>query len=150
MIASIDKNNYNEQDLVLIKFALNIPYYQNNNSYERCDGEVEYNGVQYNYVKRKVANDTLYLYCIPNMQKTAVSKFKNICAQQIADHSTDKKAVVPVFNPFSFVFEYNIQDDTEFYFTFTDITSKQNSIYINQPVQQGFTWQPAQPPDLFI
>lgn len=149
MIASLDKNEYNEQDLMLIKFALHTPYIQSNSSYERCDGEVEYNGVQYNYVKRKVANDTLYLYCIPNLKKTEIANIQNICARQSSDHSSDNKAVVPVINSFSFAFEFN-QQPTEFNFTLPGITSSQKSIFINPPVQKGYTRQPAQPPDMFV
>jgi hypothetical protein len=66
MIASLDNNNYNENDLVELKLAINVPYIQGTGSYERYDGQIELNGVHYNYVKRIVKNDTLYLYCIPN------------------------------------------------------------------------------------
>ncbi len=149
MIASLDKNNYNEHDLVLIKFALHIPYIQSNSSYERCDGVVEFNGVQYNYVKRKVVNDTLYMYCIPNLQKTEIANIQNNYSMQVADHSTDKKAVLPVFNPFSFTFDFNSQKH-EFDFTFSNISSSQKSIFINPPVQKGYTHQPAQPPDMLV
>jgi hypothetical protein len=149
MITSIDKNNYNEQDLVLIKFALHIPYLQNNSSYERCDGEVEFNGVQYNYVKRMVANDTVYLYCLPNIEKTNIANIQNIYASQTADNATGKKAVIPIPNVFSFAFEFNLPD-TEFNFSLSGIGSAQESIFIHSPIQKGFTWQPSQPPNLFI
>ena len=82
MITALDNNNYNEGSLTQIKFALNMPYMIADKSYERCDGQVELNGVQYNYVKRMVKNDTLYLYCIPNDQKTKISDTKNEYAKQ--------------------------------------------------------------------
>lgn len=63
MIASLDKNEYNENELVQIKCVLNAPYIINDIKYERCDGQIEVNGIQYNYVKRMVRNDTLYMYC---------------------------------------------------------------------------------------
>jgi len=44
--------------------------------YKRFDGEVEMNGIHYNYVKRKLSNDTLYLLCIPNRDRTKLAAAK--------------------------------------------------------------------------
>ncbi len=76
-VQELDKGNYNESELMEIKVALNLPYYTSWNDYERYDGEIELNGIQYNFVKRKVLNDTLYLLCLPNHVKTELHKAKN-------------------------------------------------------------------------
>ncbi len=65
----LDANLYSEDDLIELKLAINLPYQTNSADYERYDGEVEYDGVIYKYVKRKVYNDTLYLKCLPNVNK---------------------------------------------------------------------------------
>jgi len=65
----LDKNHYNEADLVELKIPIHLAYQTSWSQFERYDGEVELNGILYKYVKRKVTNDTLVLLCIPNQQK---------------------------------------------------------------------------------
>jgi hypothetical protein len=60
-----------------LKVAMNLPYQTSRSSFERYDGEIELNGTMYKYVKRKVANDTLYLMCIPNTKKMRLETAKN-------------------------------------------------------------------------
>ena len=48
---------------------LSLPYLTSWSDYERFDGEITINGSHHNYVKRKIASDTLYLLCIPNKEK---------------------------------------------------------------------------------
>ena len=66
----MDESRYNTGDLVQIKIPLHLPYYTSQTDFERIEGEVTYRGVYYNYVKRKVANDTLYILCLPNEAKS--------------------------------------------------------------------------------
>jgi hypothetical protein len=67
MVERLDHNFYNEADLTVMKVPLNLPYLSGNwKEFERFDGSIELNGTHYNYVKRKVFNDTLILLCIPN------------------------------------------------------------------------------------
>ena len=62
----LDNDDYDEANLVELKVPVNLPYQANWKSYQRYDGEIEINGIHYKYVKRKLANDTLYLKCIAN------------------------------------------------------------------------------------
>lgn len=86
-VQELDKGNYNESELMEIKVALNLPYYTSWNEYERHDGEIELNGIHYNFVKRKVLNDTLYLLCLPNHAKTELYKAKNEFAAKESDNA---------------------------------------------------------------
>lgn len=70
LVAKIDEQNFNENDLQEIKIPFDLPYYNSSNQFERIDGSIELNGRQYNYVKRKVADDTLYLMCLSNIDKS--------------------------------------------------------------------------------
>ena len=72
MISRIDRQSYDDKDLLEIRVPVNLPYQTNSTDFERVDGEVSLNGVHYNYVKRKLYNDTLILLCIPNTEKTKV------------------------------------------------------------------------------
>jgi hypothetical protein len=72
MITRIDGQYYDDRDLLEIRVPVNLPYQTNSPDFERIDGEVSLNGVHYNYVKRKIFNDTLILLCVPNTEKTKV------------------------------------------------------------------------------
>ena len=75
--SQLDADQYNDQDLISIKTSLNLPYYTNSGSYERAYGSINVNGVDYEYVKRRVYNDTLELLCLPNQAKTNLQTVKN-------------------------------------------------------------------------
>ena len=75
--AKLDKNLYDESQLIELKVPINLPYQTNWSAYQRFDGEIEIGGMLYKYVKRKVADDTLYLMCIPNTQKMNLETAKN-------------------------------------------------------------------------
>jgi hypothetical protein len=78
MIASLNENNYSQSDLISIKVpAVHLSYYVNSKEFERVDGKVEINGVQYNYVKRRLFNDSLELLCIPNKKATQLKSAKD-------------------------------------------------------------------------
>lgn len=70
----IDKGDYAEEDLVLVKIPLTLPYAPNQDDYERYEGAIDWGGIHYNYVKRKLQNDTLYVLCLPNEQQTKLRK----------------------------------------------------------------------------
>jgi hypothetical protein len=65
----IDNDSYAEQDLVYIKIPVKLPYYNNSKQFEKVSGAIEYNGVEYKYVKRRVYNDTIELACMLNTGK---------------------------------------------------------------------------------
>ena len=75
--ARLDNNLYNDSQLIELKVPLHLPYLTTWPDFQRYDGEIELEGLSYKYVKRKVANDTLYLMCIPNPQKTHLETAKN-------------------------------------------------------------------------
>lgn len=92
---SLDNNDYNESQLIVIKVAVNLPYQTSWSSYERYNGEIQLNGVKYKYVKRKLANDTLYLKCIPNTKEMMLQTAKNDffrLSNNLLQNSNSKKA----------------------------------------------------------
>ena len=70
----IDLGKYEAEHLVQIKVPLNLPYYSSTVKYERYYGEVNRNGIFFNYVMRKVMNDTAYYLCLPNMAKAKLGE----------------------------------------------------------------------------
>ena len=72
MQVNLDQKKYNEADLVSFKLPLNQPYIINTDGYESLEGNMDYNGVNYQFIKKRIINDTLEIVCIPNMTRTQI------------------------------------------------------------------------------
>ncbi len=139
-----DKNNYNDSELISIKTTLHLPYYTGSNTYERVYGSVTINGVDYEYVKRRVYNDTLELLCLPNHAKTNLKKAGNAIAKATADaepsgskkNGIAKKISLPQFcNSLQAMTAFNSRKLKPCYYNFN------SNFCLN-----GFTKQPERPP----
>ena len=73
---ALDENDYSDEQLISIKQAINLPYYQNSQVFQRIDGEIEIAGIFYKYVKCRIYNDSLELLCIPNTGKMKIREAK--------------------------------------------------------------------------
>ncbi|PWT73796.1 MAG: hypothetical protein C5B59_12510 [Bacteroidetes bacterium] len=74
----VDRNDFKESDLISIKVpAKHLGYFLNSSQFERVTGRIDIAGVQYNYVKRRVFNDNLELFCIPNLRATELNYVRN-------------------------------------------------------------------------
>ena len=80
----ISAGKYSDEQLVEIRIPLNMPYYSDKD-YEDVYGETDFNGEHYQYVKRKVSDNTLYLLCLPNKEKTSIVKEKNEFTKAVND-----------------------------------------------------------------
>ena len=78
LVADLDRNNYSDADLISIKVpAEHLSSYVNTKDFQRVDGTIEIEGVQYNYVKRRYTENSLELLCIPNKTATQLQTAKN-------------------------------------------------------------------------
>ena len=73
----LDAGKYDKSQLVEIKIPLHLPYYNEQKEYEVFYGEVELNGQSYQYVKRKISGDTLFLLCIQHTEKNTIDLAKS-------------------------------------------------------------------------
>ncbi len=105
--AKLDKQQYNEKDLISIKTPLTLPYYTNTSTFERVNGELKIDGVVYKYVKRRIFHDTLEVLCIPNGAKMQLDNVRDDFFKLTADiqtsHSEKKQSAsntikIPSFN----------------------------------------------------
>jgi hypothetical protein len=87
---AVDRNDYNEAELVLVTKTINLPYYNNTKDFTLAGGEAEINGVFYTYVKYRINNNQLEMLCLPNTQKTKIRQAKNDFYNTTAD--IEKKA----------------------------------------------------------
>lgn len=70
---AIDEKLYDESDLIEIKTSLNMPYVADID-YQNVSGTIEIKNIHYQYVKRKIQDNVLYLLCLPNHTTTALAK----------------------------------------------------------------------------
>jgi hypothetical protein len=96
LTAQLDKDEYRNEDLISIKTPLSMPYYNRSLDFERVDGSIQIDGVEYRYVKRRIVNDSLELLCLPNTTKqklqTAKSDFFKISNDLQQPENGNKKA----------------------------------------------------------
>jgi hypothetical protein len=108
MVERLDVNGYNPEDLVELRIPVQLPYHPNWVDYERVDGEINIDGKHYNYVGRRMVNDTLILKVIPNHDKTRIRHARETFLALVNDmqdyESTDHAASLPMppKKPFSF------------------------------------------------
>ena len=76
----IDAFTYNANELKEVSIPLNMPYCSDKQM-ENVNGEVVINGLHYQYVKRKIENNILHLWCLPNTQKNNLIAVKNDIAK---------------------------------------------------------------------
>jgi hypothetical protein len=93
LIQQIDNEQYSDDQLIEMRVALPLPYQTNRESFERYNGEIEIDGVHYNYVKRKVWNDTLILLCLPNHGKMSLSNAREQFFSLVNDLDLGKQNV---------------------------------------------------------
>ena len=76
--SQLDNEAYDPAELISIKVpAQHLSYYNMSGSFERVDGRVEMNGIQYKYVKRRLYNDSVELLCIPDQMAMKLQSAKD-------------------------------------------------------------------------
>jgi hypothetical protein len=63
---TIERGNISEEDFIVFGIPITLPYQSERDS-ERLEGDFEYEGKHYEMVKKRLKNDTLYVYCINNV-----------------------------------------------------------------------------------
>jgi hypothetical protein len=135
LVQQLDNNQYSDEDLVELKVALHLPY-MSNSEYARVDGEIEIDGKHYNYVKRKVSNDTLYVMCLPNTAKTKLFEARNNFNGQAADMNTSGKDNNSAAKKSQLLNEYN---------QCLLVYNFDNSFQLTKKISNSFTPQLLQP-----
>jgi len=106
--AQLDQQQYNEASLIEIRVPLNMPYQSISSNFERYDGEIEFNGIHYKYVKRKVENGELVLLCLPNENRMRLQSARDEFFKLVNDlqHNAQGKTSTPGSSIKSPVTEY--------------------------------------------
>jgi len=89
--ARLDKDQFEENDLITLTIPLYNPYQADDNSFARADGEITFEGKAYRFVKRKISEGNLILRCIPDNHKMLLKKAKSDYANSTNDLSNTGK-----------------------------------------------------------
>ena len=95
LVAKIDREDYNDADLITLTVPLSMPYIQDSKDFERKDGEITLNGRVYHYVKQKISQGNLVLMCLPNEEKTHLQNAKDDffrLANELQNNTSSKKS----------------------------------------------------------
>ncbi len=91
MEARIDKDQYDDNDLITLQIPLYNPYQLEQKTFERANGEVNINGKTFKYVKRKVSDGNLILLCLADNHKTVLKKARTNYENVANDLTTNGK-----------------------------------------------------------
>lgn len=144
----LDNNKYDESQLISIKIPANLPYYNNSQRYERVDGQIAINGKHYNYVKRRLFNDSLEYLCIPSEEKTRLSHASDEFFKLINDlqHPQNKKQGNNSIAGKNLLAEYCQHMVSYRFEIYGNIRIKHNSFYHTALLKPSLS-SPGQPPD---
>ena len=149
--AKLDRNEYDESQLIEIKVPVNMPYQSDWADFERYDGEIEVNGIHYKYVKRKVQDGQLVLKCIPNQTKQRLESAKDDLFKITNDLQQDNAAKKSGSSNLLLV--KNILGDCDnlqqlhFAARFAAVTGSSYNMYQPQLVTDLLHATPEQPPE---
>lgn len=123
----IDKQEYDEKELVEMKIPLTVPYGNSSKEFERFSGEIDIAGVHYKYVQRKVYNDSLILLCIPNKEKTQIATAReafSVLINELQKETSNKKSSGTNSLALKFsLSDYTLQQSAEWNVLFADVNT---------------------------
>jgi hypothetical protein len=77
LIASVEEEQFHRDDLLTLTVPLALPYQTDWADWEKVRGEIEIDGVRYEYVQRKVTGGQMVLQCLPNKAQTKIESARD-------------------------------------------------------------------------
>lgn len=90
-LKKIDSGFLNNDQTLLLKIPLKLPYASNLENYKRVDGVIEHQGTVYRLVKQKFHNDTLQVVVFNDKVSTHINQIKLDFAKTISDKPIQNK-----------------------------------------------------------
>ena len=88
----LDQQQYDEDQLITVKVAVtDLSYFTPSPTFERVSGEIEVDGIPYQYVERRIFNDSLEVRCIPNQRALQIRRLGSIYFQLVNDFAQGAK-----------------------------------------------------------
>ena len=144
----IVSNNFNDEELISIKIAAELPpYTTESQDYEWKDGELAVNGNIYKYVKRKIFKDSIEFLCLPHEGKMKVEnareEFFKLCNDLQASNQ-QQAPVNKIVKPFVFEAIPQLQP---FSLNLQLPGTQMHHLLIDAALQEVYLSAPAQPPE---
>jgi hypothetical protein len=120
LVQRLDNDRYSEEETILLKIPVAVPYQIDSEDYERVDGEFEHEGEFYRLVKQKYQNDTLFMVCIKDHTSKRIEQAVTDYVKTFTDKPMDAKHSGKVASTF-------IKDYLPFCITIDTISTGWNS-----------------------
>jgi hypothetical protein len=152
MEAQLDNNNYDESQLISIKVpATHLAYYNNSKQFERVDGEIEINGIQYKYVKKRLYHDSFEYLCIPNNDVTKLRTARDDFFKLVNDlqqQNTQGKKSAPNSNTSkTFIADYYLDNISYNFSALSNSSPTEKSLFNLSYLAHCYIPVAEQPPD---
>ena len=144
----LDWQQYNEDELITIKQPTHLPYYSSHTDFRTLRGEIDIDGIHYQYVQYRILNDSIELRCIPHHDKMKVRKAEQDYAGNLLDLQQEgagkqpgsSKKITSLFSEYEAVRAYGIQQPFRLLSTVFVLVEP-------VPEENGFVTIMEQPPD---
>ncbi len=144
---AVNSMHYNDNELTVLKVPMSLPYFTNWTAFERYDGSIEIDGHHYEYVKRKIVNDTLILLCLPNAEKDKLASTKSSFEKLISGQSDTNGKRSTALPELLKLLNTVCSNEHHFYLTFPFFKTPQYPAINSSAVLRGTTIGTWQPPD---
>ncbi|MBL7697638.1 MAG: hypothetical protein JNK79_05750 [Chitinophagaceae bacterium] len=143
----IANSDYDESSLIEIKVSLSSPYITDFfGEFDRYVGELELDGIHYKFVKRKIVNGDLILFCLPNKEKNQLQNSREEFFKLVNDLNQSRKQDKSHATSFkSIAIEYHEQVNSWTVAEFAPFISK-HSPFSSCLVDLGYGNVPERPP----
>lgn len=89
LVAAVEQEQYAASELITLTVPLSLPYQTDWADWEKVRGEIQIDGVTYQYVQRKVEKGQLVLQCLPNKQQAKIESARDRFFQLANSFQTD-------------------------------------------------------------
>jgi hypothetical protein len=96
LVKRLDTQRYSEDETILLKIPVAVPYQMDSEGYERVDGEFEHEGEFYRLLKQKYQNDTLFIVCIKDDASKRIDQALTDYVKTFTDKPVDAKHTAKV------------------------------------------------------
>lgn len=146
----LDNKEYNPTSLIEIRVPVSLPYQTDWKEFERVDGEIEFNGMHYKYVERKLEAGEMIYKCIPDEGKAQMINARENFFKLVNDlqtQSSNKKSGTNSTHTYkTFSFDY-CNKLNSWSFNQPEIKQTLCFIYTTQPLLAATVLTPEQPPE---
>jgi len=101
IVTKIDENANEIGGDLILKIPVPLPYLVDSREYERTDGEINYEGEVYRFIKRRLYHDTLFIVCVRDPNGTAVNNLISEYSKSLSSETQEQSPALKLFGSLS-------------------------------------------------